>query len=306
MASSLPSPDPARTIGPGGSPGRSETEEQGSERGGAGSEDEDARVERKVEKNVEVGGQQPGTPPGDDNAGCGAHCREEQAFRKQLADEPAASGAERGADEDLATACCSAGEQQVGNIGAGDKQHHGCNRQEHHEGLAIPATDIRNAVAGGFGIESITEILRLLFGVSVAGNRGLKDFRRNDIQPARDLGRRSAGFGPTNQPQPPGNSIDIEQTGFGLYDPFGTERHHDIEGAADVDAREAPVRDAYDLDGMAVDGNGLADDRGGSTIFALPEAVAEHRASGTAAAVAGGRESAAQSGADSEGFEKLA
>ncbi len=54
-----------------------------------------------------------------------ADAREDEALGEQLAHEPRASGAERGADRELAVARGRPREQEVGDVGAGNEEHEG-------------------------------------------------------------------------------------------------------------------------------------------------------------------------------------
>ena len=55
------------------------------------------------------------------------------AFRQQLPDDAAATGADSGADGDLAAASDSAGQQQVGHVGAGDQQDEADGADQHQQ-----------------------------------------------------------------------------------------------------------------------------------------------------------------------------
>ena len=61
---------------------------------------------------------------------------QEHALGQELADEPPAAGPQRGADRDLARARRGAGEQQVGDVGAGDEQHEADRAQQEEESRA--------------------------------------------------------------------------------------------------------------------------------------------------------------------------
>ena len=60
---------------------------------------------------------------GEGDAECAADEREHKAFCQKLADDARAACAEGLADGELAGAGGGAGEQQVGDVGAGDEQH---------------------------------------------------------------------------------------------------------------------------------------------------------------------------------------
>ena len=61
-------------------------------------------------------------PAREKHAGCSPENRQDHAFRKKLANEPSASGAEGGANRNLAVARGGPGQEQVGQVRAGDEQ----------------------------------------------------------------------------------------------------------------------------------------------------------------------------------------
>ena len=71
--------------------------------------------------------QEQAQPPADE--------REQGALDQQLPDHPGPAGAERESDGDLARAFGGAGEEQVGDVGAGDEQHepHSAEQREEHD-----------------------------------------------------------------------------------------------------------------------------------------------------------------------------
>ena len=104
--------------------GNEAEEERGQERH-TGGEGGDARVEadlgeaRKVRR--AVGAQQIDTPEGDPDGGRAGEGREQQVLGEELAEDPAAAGADGGSDGELALAGAVAGEEEVGDVHAGDQ-----------------------------------------------------------------------------------------------------------------------------------------------------------------------------------------
>ena len=84
-----------------------------------------ARVER---------GHRPDAPEGQPQAQHAAGEREQQALGQELAHESLPAGSQRGAHRDLLRPRGRAGEQQVGDVGAGDQQHEPHRTQEHQQG----------------------------------------------------------------------------------------------------------------------------------------------------------------------------
>lgn len=90
------------------------------------------------------------------------------------------------------------------------------------------------------------------------------------------------------------------------HDGLGTKRQGDIESLANVDAGEFRRGYADDGDGMGIQREHAAERRSISTEFALPEGVADHRASFAAGAIISRRKNAADQGVYSERMEKTA
>ena len=84
----------------------------------------------------------------DEEAGLGhqqaenaAEDSDQDAFGEELADEAGPAGAEGGADGDFFLASGGAGEQEVGDVGAGDEQHEADRAEQHEHGAADIAYD---------------------------------------------------------------------------------------------------------------------------------------------------------------------
>ena len=76
----------------------------------------------------------------EDAGAAGDRC-EEHALDEQLTDNPAASGAERGANRHLAATGNAAGQQQIGNVRARDQQDAGNRREQDGQRGAMLADD---------------------------------------------------------------------------------------------------------------------------------------------------------------------
>jgi hypothetical protein len=68
-------------------------------------------------------GKQPGSPGGDEQPGRPARGREHRALGEQMADEAPLAGPQRGTDGKLPPPRRGAGQEEVGDVGAGDEQH---------------------------------------------------------------------------------------------------------------------------------------------------------------------------------------
>ena len=68
--------------------------------------------------------------------------RQQHALGHELAQQPAAAGAERGAHRELAMPRLGARQQQVGEVGARDQQHERHRRLQHPDGAAGAADDL--------------------------------------------------------------------------------------------------------------------------------------------------------------------
>ncbi len=68
--------------------------------------------------------------------------REQDALGHELAQEPATAGAERGPDRELAMPVLGAGEEQVGQVGAGDQQDEADRRLQNPDRAARAADDL--------------------------------------------------------------------------------------------------------------------------------------------------------------------
>ena len=98
--------------------------------------------------------QQPYTNPHEPEAEDSARTREQETLGEHLREQPPPSRPECGADCDFLLAGDAAGQQQIGDVDAGDQQHESDTRQEQHErgtyasdGLLVERDDIRPETA---------------------------------------------------------------------------------------------------------------------------------------------------------------
>src|SRR6266478_876431 len=123
-----------------GDVGREKTKEQaGEERGGYG-KSKNAKIQRngrEVEQISGAGGEERvGAPNGESDAEASTNQSEEQTFHEQLAGDAPAAGADGGSNGHLAFATGSAGEEEAGNIGAGDEEDKRDSAKENQQGGA--------------------------------------------------------------------------------------------------------------------------------------------------------------------------
>ena len=74
-----------------------------------------------------------GAPRRQGQPGDAAQCAQDQALGQELADQPSPAGSERRPDGELALPRGAGGQQQVGQVGAGDEQHDADGRSEHQQ-----------------------------------------------------------------------------------------------------------------------------------------------------------------------------
>jgi len=115
-----------------------EAEEQAGQQGDEEREAEDAPVERdgevRREKRRTHRPEQILGPLGEDQPGHAADPGQQHAFRDELAEQPPAVGADGEAHGDLALARHGAGEEEIGQVGAGDQKHEAGEREEQRPG----------------------------------------------------------------------------------------------------------------------------------------------------------------------------
>ncbi len=80
----------------------------------------------------------------------------------------------------------------------------------------------------------------------------------------------------------------VQDAVFSTNNFFAANRGEEVDGGADFYAGESGFDHAYDFEGLFVQRNGLADDVGASSVFLLPEGMAEDGGSGAASFIVGG------------------
>jgi hypothetical protein len=75
---------------------------------------------------------------------------------------------------------------------------------------------------------------------------------------------------------------------------FGADGDVEVYGIAHVNAGESGGEDTEDFEGVVIEGDALAEDAGTTSVFFLPEAVAEDGGTGAASLVVGGAEGTAE------------
>ncbi len=238
---------------------------------------------------VEGGGEVVGRPVGDGDADRGADAGEEEALREHLADQPAAGGAERGADGQLLGPQGGARKLHVHHVDAGDEQNEQAAAQHSPEQLRQGGRrerlDQRLDEGGVEFLVRVGEGDGELLGDGREFSRGLVEGHLA-LDQAEDGGRRALGIGVVAR----------------LRGIFAVEGDPDLLVDGEGEARR---HDADDGGGFAVDADALADDIGRTAEIALPELVADERDLGGAGLVIGGGEVAPDDGADAADAEEI-
>ena len=126
----MPATAPARRLH-----GRDQTEDQAGEHGKRDSKDDHGAIHAHI---VEPGDplrlhadENLDPPNGKQQPETGAEQTEHHAFSEKLPDQPAAAGAECGANGHFRLARGRAGEQQVGDVDAGNQEHEAYGAEQH-------------------------------------------------------------------------------------------------------------------------------------------------------------------------------
>ena len=145
--------------------GRGQTRDEGQQDGGddreSGADPEHAGVDGEIERaNGEARGvarQDGNHRTGDENAERGSGNAEDQALRKQSAAQGAGAGAESGANAELAFAADGAGENEIGDVGAGDDEDEPGRGEQHEENVARAGSDL---IAEELGVNAVVALWR--------------------------------------------------------------------------------------------------------------------------------------------------
>ena len=146
-------------FGAGHSPGGRKSGEQGTEEDAGGGEEESSRVEMKIAalqqgRGADFGEKHQGEKRDGDSGGASG-CGQYQAFGEELANEAEARGSEGDADGDFLAAGGGAGEQQIGDVGAGHQQDESDGAQDNHHCGAKAAGDLQSEWAGSQGESTV-------------------------------------------------------------------------------------------------------------------------------------------------------
>ena len=290
----------AGEIGAGGAEGGGESEEEaGTGRDGEG-EEEDGGIEIEAESGAIENGWADGpeevaAPAGEEESGGAAGQGEEEAFGEELAEEAGAGGAEGEAEGDFLVAGGGPGEEEIGDVGAGDQENEGGDDHEQDAGAREDraGTGGKGGVGDGGEDEAAAEVF--------AGVLAL-EFPSEDLQGALGLGEGDAGFEASDGGKEEGAALGDEAGG-------GNRLGVDGEGEIDIgsvelgESLEGGRSDAEDQVGAAVEFDGAAGDGGVAVEEALPEPMAEDGDGGAGGDVFFGAEGAAEDGVDTEGEE---
>ncbi len=238
-------------------PDRREAEQQRRGNGDAAAQQQDPGIEMHVEiaHRRQRRHEQTQTRAGEQETGNRAEEAEDEALGQQLADEAALAGANGHADRHFARAGDRAGQLQVGQIGAGDRQdqhdqdHDDDNRRRE---LLAQAGD---AVRARLELEPVARRRR------PGARLDPKDALEDRCERVRRLLRRDARFEAGHARQPD-RFAHVEHDAGQRGPRHRADRQPEIGGGADVDPEEARLRDADDRVRIAVDPDGLANHAG--------------------------------------------
>ena len=222
--------------------------------------------------------------------------------------DAAARCADSHADGNLALASRRAGQQQVSDIGAGDKEHQADHRHQRKERRAIPAACIREAGRGGAQRERTLKILLLAVGVPICGERGTVDLRRQRLHLGFRLLWSLTRRETAQNAQPPPASRG-QCAAVGVQDRFASDGDGHIVRCIHIQALEPGRRHADDGERVPVQPDGLANDIGVASEMVFPETVADDRDRSRMPAamhIVSGREDAPAHGGHAEDVKEIA
>ena len=266
----------------GHAPGGEEAREDAGRDGEGEGEGEDGAVEADVAHAGQLVGEELDEEldavVGGDEAERASAEGDDQGFAEQLLDDARAGCAHGGADGDLFAAREGAGEDEVGDVGAGDEEHEGYGA-EHHEESGTNVAD--GLFAQGF--DGCAPAL-VVFGV------GLLEALRDGVHLCLGLRERDAGF-------EAGDGEEVVFTAYGRLLSGEGEGNPEL-GETGLD--HLRPHDADDGVGLSVEVDGFADDVGIGGVVGLPELVAEDDFVVSAGVVFFGQEDASVKRLDAE------
>jgi hypothetical protein len=216
-------------------------------------------------------------PQGDDGAAGAAERREDEPLAQELANDPAAARAERGANRDLAPPGGAAREQQVRHVGARDEQHRRHRREQHDEPEPVVADEHVLKPAHDHAARAAARV-RL---VDVRGDGGQLGLRGRKLD---------AGFEMAERLQERGAAL----VGKLRREPRRHDRHPDVDRVFGVERKlEAGRHHPDDRDQVAVEPDGAADQFRVARKLPAPEAFGDERGPLRASRIVAGAEQAA-------------
>ena len=220
------------------------------------SEGEYAAVKRKIENDGRVAGgeeadEQTAGPLCEQDTQRRAQRGKQQAFGEQLADQAGAAGSDRHADGDFLATDGGAGDQEIGDIGASDEQHHADDDHQRVESGLVLAADGGISIGAGDEIKPPVQVVFLSVGWIIGRQCRGKDLRSKRIQARQGLSPSDTRFCPRKNPYPPVGAL-IERGVFTIERCFGAKRHIDLNRFTDLDAVKSARDDADDSNRMAV------------------------------------------------------
>ncbi len=166
----------------------------------------------------------------------GADERQHDAFDQQLPDQLPAARAQRQPYRELAPPRHRLCEQQIGHVGAGDRQHESDNAEQHEQRTANSASRrLEMPVAARRQDHRLADVLGLILRPLILRHRGLTQLRLEGAQPSLAFGERLSGRQAGDDRQPP-VAAAIERAFRAADDRLGAERRRHVERAPDLDA----------------------------------------------------------------------
>ena len=302
----------AGNIGPGAAQGGSDAEKNRSQEADAESEEQHTSIGGGGEGGM--GGaagdeveEDAGSPEGDCEADRSAGECQEECLSEDLPHDAAAGGAEREAGAEFPFAGGCLGEEEIGEVGAGDEEHDPDHDHEHRQGRLVGLAEEGDArSAGQQGDEGAGDLLAP-FGRELRAFTIREEALELGGGPGLSIGHGDA-LGTAAHNADPEEPVALEQRGA----------HHDLrlhgDGEPEIgrllverDSVECGRHDSDDLEGSAVDGDGSAEDAGVGGEVLLPVPVAEHGDGiGALNRCVAGRENAAEERLRAEHVEEAA
>ncbi len=235
------------------------------------------RVEREFQRNRDgerrlEPAERARCPGGEQDAADRAGGREHQALGEKLPDESRTTAAEREAHRHLTPPRRPAREQQVGQVGAADRQHQAGDSHEQREELGDGTADARNDP--GVALREHRDDPRTAGAVGPALAVGPMQPRGDDAELGLHHFDGDAGLETAEEEQPAVAPIG-EHVVAGRKEPLRGQRRPRLDANPAHRAGEAFGGHAYDREGLAREADASADHVGRTAEPLPPEAVAD-------------------------------